>query len=81
MVGVTSVKELTFDHHDTMLLLSNTADAWKTAGPVTKITDSLYPFNKNKSRPTAKEVRYEMHSVFCKIKIRYQTCKNGSCID
>jgi len=54
-----------------MLLLSKTADAWKTAGPVTKITDSPYPFNKNTSRPTAKEVRYEMYwySVLCKIKI------------
>ena len=52
MVGASSMKEL--GHDNTMLLLSDTPDAWRAAGPVTKVSDMPYPFDK--SRPTAKEV-------------------------
>ena len=62
MVGVSSMKEL--GHHDTMLLLSNTTDAWRTAGPVTEITDTTYPFDKTRNRPTTKEVRYKLYNVY-----------------
>lgn len=62
MIGATSIKEL--DHHNTVLLLNNTTDAWRTAGPVTQITDSPYPFD-NRSRPSAQEVS----SVLCKTKM------------
>ena len=54
MVGASSMKEL--GHDDTMLLISDTPDAWRTVGSVTKVSDMCYPFDKN--RPTAKEVRY-----------------------
>ena len=43
---------------DTMLPLNRSTDVWREAQPVTKITDSLYPFgddNDNK-RPTVNEV-------------------------
>ena len=44
-------------HHDTMLLLSDSTDAWKTGGPVTKITDKPYPFDRSQHRPNDKDVR------------------------
>ena len=55
MVGASSMKEVV--HHDTMLLLSDSTDAWKTGGPVTKITDKPYPFDRSQHRPNEKDVR------------------------
>ena len=49
------MKEL--ESHDTMLPMSRSPDAWKTAGPVTKIGDLPYPFDENGQRPKDSEVR------------------------
>ena len=49
-------KEL--DQLDTMLPLNPSTDVWREAQPVTKITDSVYPFNAKKTRPTENEVRH-----------------------
>ena len=58
MIGTSSKKEL--DHRNTMLPLNNDfPDVWKTAGPVTKISESPFPFDDNGQRPTANEVRYQ----------------------
>ena len=54
MIGANNMRDI--DHHVAMLLLNDSPDAWRTAGPITQITDTPYPFD-NK-RPTAKEVRY-----------------------
>ena len=57
-----------FDQHVTMLSLNDSPNAWRTAGPITQIADTPYPFNKN--RPTAKEVRYclrENSVVYCRL--------------
>ena len=67
MVGASSKKEL--NSRDTMLPLSDTPDAWQTAEPVTKISETKYPFDENGIRPSSKEVRlkiirmyiYELH--------------------
>ena len=58
MMGISSMKE--FSYHAAMLLLSDDTDAWRTAEPVTKITDTTYPFTETRDRPTTKEVRYIM---------------------
>ena len=55
MVGVCSKKEL--DQLDTMLPLNPSTDVWREAQPVTKITDSVYPFDLDGKRPTVIEVR------------------------
>jgi len=60
MVGVCSKKEL--GQLNTMLPLNPSTDVWKEAHPVTKITDSVYPFDDDGQRPTPNEVR--MHIVF-----------------
>lgn len=54
MVGASSKREL--NHLDVMLPLSNSPDAWRTAEPVTKITESIFPFAEDGIRPTEKEV-------------------------
>ncbi|XP_065899174.1 BAI1-associated protein 3-like [Dysidea avara] len=51
MVGMSSKIEL--GQLDTMLPLNPSIDVWREAQPVTKITDSLYPFGK---RPTVNEL-------------------------
>ena len=61
MVGMSSKIEL--GQLDTMLPLNPSIDVWREAQPVTKITDSLYPFGK---RPTVNEVSqtFNIKSVF-----------------
>ena len=61
MDGVCSKKELS--QLDTMLPLNPSTDEWKEAQPVTKISDSMYPFSTDKKRPTINEVRcaYGVH--------------------
>ena len=55
MAGVCSKKQL--GQLDTMLPLNPSTDVWREAQPVTKITDSLYPFGGDGKRPTVNEVR------------------------
>jgi len=60
MTGLGNRKEL--GHLDTMLPLNPSTDVWKEAQPVTKITDSMYPFGDDYSkRPTINEVRYVLY--------------------
>ncbi|XP_065899176.1 BAI1-associated protein 3-like isoform X2 [Dysidea avara] len=54
MVGVCSKKQL--GQLDTMLPLNPSTDVWREAQPVTKITDSLYPFGGDGKRPTVNEL-------------------------
>ena len=70
MVGASSVKEL--GHHDTMLLLSDTPDAWRMAGPAAMVIDEPYPFDK--SRPTAKEVRCLSEAVYALVHVHIIIC-------
>jgi len=55
MVGVSNKKEL--GQLDTLLPLNPSSDVWREALPVTKITDSMYPFDDEGKRPTVNEVR------------------------
>ena len=55
MIGAISKKEL--DSWDALLPISNTPDAWQTAEPITKISESIYPFDENRIRPSSGEVR------------------------
>ena len=55
MVGVSNKKEL--GQLDTLLPLNPSSDVWREALPVTKITDSMYPFDDGGKRPTVDEVR------------------------
>ena len=55
MIGVCSKKE--YGQLDTMLPLNPSTDVWREAQPVTKITDSVYPFGDDGKRPTSDEVR------------------------
>ena len=71
MIGASSKKEFsscdgllpssntpdTWQIGDTLLPLSSTPDAWQTAEPITKISESIYPFDENRIRPSSKEVR------------------------
>jgi len=61
MVGVSSKKELDKLEVDKLLPFSPSPNVWKKAQPVTKITDDVYPFNSEKTRPTENEVRH-MHT-------------------
>lgn len=56
MVGASSKREI--GSHGMMLPLSDSPDAWRTADPVTKITETPCPFDENGKRPTEKEVRH-----------------------
>ena len=55
MVGASSKMEL--NSWDILLPQSNRPNAWQTAKPITKISESTYPFAENKIRPTSGEVR------------------------
>ena len=55
MVGVSNKKEL--GQLDTLLPLNPSFDVWREALPVTKITESMYPFDDDGKRPTVNEVR------------------------
>ena len=54
MVGGYSKKELS--QLDTFLPLNPSSDVWREALPVTRITDSMYPFDDDGKRPTKAEV-------------------------
>ena len=63
MVGVCNKEEL--DRlGDTLLSLHSSTDSdiyvWTQAQPVTNITDTVYPFNAKKTRPSENEVRHMM---------------------
>jgi len=61
MAGLGNKKEL--GQLDTMLPLTPSTDMWREALPVTKITDSMYPFgDDNSKRPTVNEVRYVLYT-------------------
>jgi len=55
MIGASSKKEL--KSCDGLLPVSNTPDAWQTAEPIKKISESIYPFDENRIRPSSGEVR------------------------
>ena len=55
IIGLKTTKEL--DHFDAMLPLDLSSNAWKEAEAVTRITESLYPFENDRKRPSAKQVR------------------------
>ena len=44
------------EQHTTIMLTSDSPDAWKTAGPVTEIADLPYPFVNTRNRPSVEEV-------------------------
>ena len=46
-----------------MLPLNPHTDVWRETQPVTKITDSLYPFDIDGKRPTKDEVRIFIYTV------------------
>ena len=58
MVGVCYGKELDDLNNFLPLKSSTESDAWTQAQPVTRITDTVYPFNARKTRPTENEVSY-----------------------
>ena len=62
MIGASSKKEL--NSCDALLPLSNTPNAWQTAKPITKISESIYPFDKNKIRPSIKKVRHYVNVCY-----------------
>ena len=63
MIGMKTTKEL--DHFDVMLPLDLSSDTWKEAEAVTRITETMYPFENDRKRPSVKEVRWtRLHVIF-----------------
>ncbi|XP_065899170.1 BAI1-associated protein 3-like isoform X2 [Dysidea avara] len=54
MIGMKTTKEL--DHFDVMLPLDLSSDTWKEAEAVTRITETMYPFENDRKRPSVKEL-------------------------
>ena len=54
----------------TLLPLNPSSDVWKEALPVTKITDSMYPFDDDGKRPTKVEVRPTLNIYTSILKIK-----------
>jgi len=61
-IGMCSKKEL--GQLDTMLPLNPSTDMWRKAHPVTKNTDSMYPFSCDRKRPSINEVRLHLNKIY-----------------